>query len=323
MLERERILVTGAGGQLGQELVRTLVALYGEDRVIASDLDALAEKKFPYCRFEAINVFNTEHLVRVIKKNKVVQIYHLAAVLSATGEQAPLDAWLVNVQGLLNILELARTHKLERVFWPSSIAVFGGNSQKKGSPQHSVIQPDTVYGISKAAGELWCRYYHQRYGLDVRSLRFPGLIGHRSRPGGGTTDYAVDIFQHAVRGKRYNCYLKPDTRLPMMYMPDAIKAALDLMRAPERQIAIRTSYNVSSMSFTPEELYHSIKRFHPGFRIEYRPDERQMIADSWPLSIDDSRAREDWGHRPKYDLDFMTEDMLNNLEQGSKVSLQT
>lgn len=321
MLERDKILVTGAGGQFGQELVRTLVAFHGEDRIIASDLDVDAEKKFPYCRFEAINVFNTEHLDRVIEQNHVVQIYHLAAVL-AIGENAPLDAWLVNVQGLLNILELARVHKLDRVFWPSSIAVFGRHSAKRHTPQYTAMDPGTVYGMSKLAGELWCRYYFERYGVDVRSLRFPGLIGHRSLPGGGTTDYAVDIFHHAVRGKQYTCYLKPNTRMPMLYMPDAVKAVLDLMKVKAQKLSVRMAYNLGGMSFTPEELYLSIKRFYPRFKIAYLPDARQEIAESWPKVVDDTMARKDWGWKPKYDLDFMTEDMLNNLEQRPKVSLQ-
>lgn len=321
MIERGKILVIGAGGQLGRELVRTLAAVYGENSIVASDINGEAKEHFTYCHFEPLNVFATERMDQVIKKHGVKQIYHLAAILSAHGEVDPYATWQINLDGLLLVLEAARRLEVEKVFWPSSIAVFGRHSLLQNTPQDSVRDAETVYGIAKSAGELWCQYYHQRYGLDIRSLRYPGLIGHRSMPGGGTTDYTVEIFQHVFRRKKYVCYLGPDTRLPMMYMPDAIKAALDLMRAPERKITVRTSYNVTAMSFTPEELYQSIKRFYPGFRMEYRPDVRQEIADSWPRSIDDSQAREDWGHSPKYDLDFMTEDILNNLEQRSKKSL--
>lgn len=311
----ERILVTGAAGQLGQELVRALTVVYDEDTVIASDMDPTAKEKFPDCRFEAINVFNTEHLDRIIRDGEVVQIYHLAAILSATGENAPWDSWNVNVNGLFNILELARKHGLERIFWPSTIGVFGKHSPREGTPQYAASNPSTVYGMSKLAGELWCQYYFQRYGMDVRSVRYPGLIGHRSMPGGGTTDYAVDIYHHAVGKRPYTCYLRPDTRLPMMYMPDAIKATLSLMGTSSKKLSVRTSYNLAAMSFTPEEVYKSIAKFHPDFKIEYKPDFRQEIADTWPEDVDDSQARTDWGWKPKYDLDHMTVDMLNRLEQ--------
>lgn len=317
VLERNRILVIGAGGQLGQELCRTLAAVFGEDAVVASDLREEARKHFGYCQFEPLNIFSPDKMDAVIKKQKITQIYHLAAILSADGEADPHATWQVNLDGLLLVLETARRMEIEKVFWPSSIAVFGGNTEKKDTSQHTVIQPNTVYGMTKASGELWCRYYHKRYGLDVRSLRYPGLIGHRSMPGGGTTDYAVDIFHHAVKEKDYICYLKKDTFLPMMYMPDAVKAALDLMQAPEHKIAIRTAYNVGAMSFSPEEVFESIKRFYPNFKIGYRADHRQQIAQDWPLSVDDSVARMDWEWKPRYDLDEMTEDMLDHLARNN------
>ncbi len=306
---------------MGQELVRTLVAVFGEDAVVASDIDPEKGMYLPNCHFEPLNIFASERMASVIRKYQIKQIYHLAAILSADGEVDPHASWQVNLDGLLLVLDMALRMKIEKVFWPSSIAVFGGNTEKKDTRQHTVIQPNTVYGIAKASGELWCRYYHQRYGLDVRSLRYPGLIGHGCLPSGGTTDYAVDIFHHAVREKDYVCYLDSDTYLPMMYMPDAVTAALKLMQAPQRRISIRTSYNVGAMSFSPEEVYQSIKRFYPNFQIGYRPDGRQEIAKSWPLSVDDAMAREDWQWNPKYDLDFMTEDMLDHLARNGKRSV--
>ncbi len=321
MGDKQRILVIGAGGQLGQELVRTLVAVFGEDAVVASDINPEKGMYLPNCHFEPLNIFATERMASVIRKYRIKQIYHLAAILSADGEVDPHASWQVNLDGLLLVLDTAKRMHVEKVFWPSSIAVFGGNTEKKDTRQHTVIQPNTAYGIAKAAGELWCRYYHKRYGLDVRSLRYPGLIGHGCLPSGGTTDYAVDIFHHAVREKDYVCYLNRDTHLPMMYMPDAVNAALKLMQAPQRSISIRTSYNVGAMSFSPEEVYHSIKRFYPNFKIGYRPDGRQEIAKSWPLSVDDTIAREDWDWNPKYDLDFMTEDMLDHLARNGKRSV--
>ncbi|UII80280.1 NAD-dependent epimerase/dehydratase family protein [Flagellimonas sp. CMM7] len=316
MLERNRILVIGAGGQLGRELCRTLAAVFGEDAVVASDIREEVRTHFSYCHFEPLNIFAPDRMDRIIQGHNITQIYHLAAILSADGEVDPHATWQVNLDGLLLVLETARRMKIEKLFWPSSIAVFGGNTEKKGTRQHTVIQPNTVYGIAKSAGELWCRYYHKKYGLDVRSLRYPGLIGHRSLPGGGTTDYAVDIFHHAVQGRPYTCYLERDMRLPMMYMPDAVKAALDLMREPEEKIKVRTGYNIQGMSFTPLEVYESILRFYPKFKVRFRPDFRQKIAENWPRKVDDSLARNDWGWNPKYDLDFMTEDILNHLEKG-------
>jgi nucleoside-diphosphate-sugar epimerase len=251
--------------------------------------------------------------VQVIRQN-VTQIYLLAAILSATGEKNPNLAWHLNMQGLLNVLEVAREEKLQKVYWPSSIAVFGPTSPKKNCPQQTIIEPITVYGISKYAGEFWCNYYHHRFGVDVRSLRYPGLISYKSEPGGGTTDYAVEIFHEALEQKKYKCFLKSSTYLPMMYMPDAIRATIELMEAPASKISVRTSYNLASMSFSPKEIADEIKKHIPGFTISYKPDYRQTIADSWPQSIDDSVARKDWKWKEEYDLKRMTKDMLENLK---------
>lgn len=318
-MERNRILVIGAGGQLGQELCRTLVAVFGEDAVVASDIDPNKGMYFPNCHFEPLNVFATDRMASTIRRYNVTQIYHLAAILSADGEVDPHATWQVNLDGLLTVLDMAKRFKLEKVFWPSSIAVFGENSPLERTPQHGYRDAGTVYGIAKSAGELWCNYYWKKYGLDVRCLRYPGLIGHRSLPSGGTTDYAVDIYHHAVKGKSFSCYLSRDTKLPMLYMPDAVQSALDLMQAPTNKIRVRTGYNLQGMSCSPFEILRSIQRFYPKFTMSYRPDHRQDIAKHWPRAVDDTMAREDWGWNPKYDLDFMTEDMLNNLEQRKGV----
>lgn len=309
----EKILVIGAAGQLGSELTRALSDQFGGDQVIATDLRDSAKAEFDYCRFEVLDVLNKEGVRDLIKEEKVTQIYHLAAVLSATGEKNPHFAWHLNMDSLLLVLELAKDLKLDKIYWPSSIAVFGPNTPKVNTPQFCVKEPNTVYGISKQAGERWCEYYFEKYGVDVRSLRYPGLIGYKSLPGGGTTDYAVDIYHKALAGEKFECFLSEDTYLPMMYMPDAIKATLDLMNAPRESVKIRSSYNLSGMSFSPKEIYQSIKKHLPDFEISYKPDFRQAIADSWPDSIDDSRAQVDWGWKPDYDLDAMTADILKNL----------
>jgi nucleoside-diphosphate-sugar epimerase len=312
-MQKEKILVIGASGQIGVELTMALRKIYGNAQVIASDLreqNPLLEGTGPYV---SLDVMNKEMLhVQVIRQN-ITQIYLLAAILSATGEKNPNLAWNLNMQGLLNVLDIAREEKLHKVYWPSSIAVFGPTSPRVNCPQQTVIEPITVYGISKYAGEFWCNYYHQRFGVDVRSLRYPGLISYKSEPGGGTTDYAVEIFHDALEENHYQCFLKPDTYLPMMYMPDAIRATIELMEAPVDRIKVRTSYNLSAMSFSPAEIASEIARHRPGFRISYQPDYRQSIADSWPQSIDDSVARSDWGWKHEYDLSRMTTDMLENL----------
>jgi len=311
---KDKILVIGASGQIGVELTLALRKQYGNNNVVASDLreeNPLLKGSGPYV---SLDVMNKEMLhVQVIRQN-ITQIYLLAAILSATGEKNPNLAWHLNMQGLLNVLDIAREEKLHKVYWPSSIAVFGPTSPKQNCPQKTVIEPTTVYGISKYAGEFWCNYYHQRFGVDVRSIRYPGLISYKSAPGGGTTDYAVEIYTEAIDHKRYNCFLEEDTYLPMMYMPDAIRATLELMNAPADQISVRTSYNVAGMSFSPKEIAAEIKTHIPDFSIAYKPDYRQAIANSWPQSIDDSVAKKDWGWTPQYDLPKMTADMLINLK---------
>lgn len=312
---KDRILVIGACGQIGVELTLALRKIYGGANVVASDLreeNELLRGTGPYV---SMDVMNKEMLhVQVIRQN-ITQIYLLAAILSATGEKNPPLAWNLNMTGLLNVLDIAREEKIQKVYWPSSIAVFGPTSPKANCPQQTIIEPTTVYGISKFAGEFWCNYFHQRYGLDVRSLRYPGLISYKSAPGGGTTDYAVEIFHEALEEQHYHCFLREDTYLPMMYMPDAIRATIELMEAPASRISVRTSYNISSMSFSPKEIAACIKTHIPDFRINYEPDYRQAIADSWPQSIDDSVARSDWGWKHEYDLPRMTADMFSNLKK--------
>lgn len=314
-MTKQRILVIGASGQIGVELTLALRKIYGNNNVIASDLreqNPLLEGSGPYV---SLDVMNKEMLhVQVIRQN-ITQIYLLAAILSATGEKNPNLAWHLNMQGLLNVLDIAREENLHKVYWPSSIAVFGPTSPKVNCPQQTIIEPITVYGISKYAGEFWCNYYHQRFGVDVRSLRYPGLISYKSAPGGGTTDYAVEIFHEAKEEKKYQCFLNEDTYLPMMYMPDAIKATIELMEAPASKISIRTSYNISGMSFSPKEIAEEIKKHIPEFEITYKEDYRQSIANSWPQSIDDAVARNDWGWKEEYNLSTMVKDMLENISK--------
>ena len=312
-MAKEKVLVIGASGQIGVELTLALRKIYGNANVVASDLreeNELLKGSGPYV---SLDVMNKEMLhVQVIRQN-ITQIYLLAAILSATGEKNPHLAWHLNMQGLLNVLDIARDEKLHKVYWPSSIAVFGPTSPKENCPQRTIIEPSTVYGISKYAGEFWCNYFFGRFGVDVRSIRYPGLISYKSAPGGGTTDYAIEIFHEAREDKKYTCFLKEDTYLPMMYMPDAIRATIELMEAPAEKISVRTAYNVAALSFSPSEIAAEIKKYIPGFTMRYVPDYRQGIADSWPQSIDDSVARMDWGWRHEYDLERMTADMLANL----------
>lgn len=309
-----RILVIGACGQLGSELTLALREKYGNDNVIASDVRQ-PQEELMNGPFEILDALNNEGLNSIIDEYNITQIYHLAAILSAKGEKNPLFAWQLNMDSFLYVLEAAKNHKLEKVYWPSSIAVFGPDTPTKNTPQSTVMNPNTVYGISKLAGERWCEYYFEKHGVDIRSLRYPGLIGYKTPPGGGTTDYAVDIYYQAAEGKNYECFLKENTYLPMMYMDDAVKATIDLMDAEPSRVKVRSSYNVSAMSFSPKEIAESIKKKVPGFEITYNPDFRQKIADSWPDSIDDSTAREDWGWKESYDLDKMTDTILNGLKE--------
>jgi nucleoside-diphosphate-sugar epimerase len=305
-----KTLVIGAGGQIGKELVQELCRAYGNDNIVASDIRNDGSTN---CAFETLDVLDTKRLVEIVKKHDIKQIYNLAALLSATAEQYPEKGWKLNMEGLLGTLELMREKVIDKMFWPSSIAVFGPNTPKINTPQYTIMEPSTVYGISKQAGERWCEYYHRRYGVDVRSIRYPGLIGWQSAPGGGTTDYAVHIFHEAIKQKKYECFLKEDTTLPMMYMSDALRATIGLMQAPPEKVKIRSAYNLAAISFSPKEIAAEIKKHIPEFSITYKPDNRQPIADSWPQSIDDSLAREHWGWKHQFDLASMTKDMLQHI----------
>jgi nucleoside-diphosphate-sugar epimerase len=307
-----KILITGACGQLGSELTAKLREIHGSETVIATDISN-PTRQMGNGPFEHLDVMKSDQINEIIEKYQVSAIYHLAALLSASAEQKIDLAWDLNMTGLLNILKAARDQQVKKVFWPSSIAVFGPDAKKDGTPQNSPCNPTTVYGISKLAGEQWCAYFHRKFDVDVRSLRYPGLIGYKSLPGGGTTDYAVDIYHKAVQEEPFSCFLQRDTKLPMMYMDDAVKATIDLMSAPAEDISIRTSYNISSISFSPEEIAASIKKEYPGFKISYNPDHRQDIAASWPNRINDDTARHDWNWEPGFNLDQMTKEILNNL----------
>jgi nucleoside-diphosphate-sugar epimerase len=310
------ILVIGAAGQIGTELVLQLRKTYGNDKVVSTDIKEFPKDELADGPYEQLNVLDKERLYEVVTKYNTSEVYLLAALLSATAEQNPALGWELNMNGLSNVLDLSREGLIKRIFWPSSIAVFGPNTPKDNTPQRTIMEPTTVYGITKVAGESWCEYYHRRYGVDVRSIRYPGIIGYKSAPGGGTTDYAVHIFHEAIKAGKYECFLSKDAELPMMYMPDAIKATLELMEAPADKLRIRTSYNISGISFNPEELANAIKKQIPDFEISYKPDYRDGIAKSWPSSIDDSFAREDWGWKPDYDLDSMVNDMLVHLREA-------
>ena len=312
----KRVLVTGATGQIGSELTVELRKKCGRDNVIAAGHRRKpSEKLVNSGPFEYIDVTDRESIEKLVKKYDINVIYHLAAVLSATGEEKPQLAWKVNINGLYNVLEITREHGLARVFWPSSIAVFGPEAPRVNTPQDVVLIPRTMYGVTKVAGELLCNYYFRRFGLDVRSVRYPGVISSETPPGGGTTDYAVEIFYEAVKKKQYTYFVRENTVLPMMYMPDCIKAVIDLMEADASRITCRTSYNVTGTSFSAGELTSEIKRHIPEFECEYKPDFRQKIADSWPMSINDSLAREEWGWNPRYDLAAMTKDMIEKLRK--------
>ncbi|MEP5613809.1 MAG: NAD-dependent epimerase/dehydratase family protein [Cyclobacteriaceae bacterium] len=308
-----KILIIGACGQLGTELTIKLRELKGKENVVATDLrgpvDHIADGPF-----EKLDIMDRENFHAILDKHQIKEVYHLAAVLSAKGEQDPQFAWKLNMESLMTVLEAGKD-KLEKIYWPSSIAVFGPTTPQENTPQNTVMDPNTVYGISKLAGERWCEYYHSKYGVDVRSLRYPGLIGYKALPGGGTTDYAVDIFHKTIAGNSFECYLQKDTMLPMMYMDDAVKATIDLMESPAENVKIRSSYNLSAMSFTPAQISEEIKKHNPDFEVTYNPDFRQEIADSWPSSIDDSAARADWGWKNSFGLTELVETMLTHLKR--------
>jgi nucleoside-diphosphate-sugar epimerase len=309
----KRILVTGASGQIGSELTSELAIRYGTDQIVITDVKPPKDKGT--ISFQYLDVTDKSSLEKLVKDQDIGVIFHLAGILSATGEMKPDITWSVNTGGLRNVLEVARDRDSARVFWPSSIAVFGPGASKINTPQDSPLVPRTIYGVTKVSGELLCDYYSERYDLDVRSLRYPGIISSQTLPGGGTTDYAVEIFYSAIRDKKYTCFVLKDTVLPMMYMPDCIKATLELMDADPSKISIRTSYNLAGFSFSAEELAEEIRKHIPDFVVDFRPDFRQKIADSWPKSIDDTFARKDWGWKPSYDLASMTEDMIKKLSE--------
>ena len=311
MNKKENILVIGSKGQIGTELVENLQKIYGGDQVFSADIKDTNENEKNYFK---LNVLDKNELFDCIKKNNIQQVYLLAALLSATAEKNPAFAWELNMNSLLYVLDLAKEKYLAKVYWPSSIAAFGPATPKQQTPQFTIMDPTTVYGISKLAGERWCEYYFNKYNVDVRSLRYPGLIGYKSLPGGGTTDYAVDIFYKAKKGEVFNCFLGPDTALPMMYMDDAIRATIEIMNAPFEKIKIRSSYNLSGISFSPAQIYAAIKKQNPKFEITYNPDFRQNIANSWPQSIDDINAQTDWGWKTAYDLDKLVNIMLTNIK---------
>jgi nucleoside-diphosphate-sugar epimerase len=306
-----RILVIGANGQIGSELTDALAHVHGEANVIAADI---VHPRHPHrVQFACLDVLDARRLGEIVDRHSIGDVYLLAAVLSAKGEAAPLATWTLNVNGLLNVLELAREKKIARVFWPSSIAAFGPHSPPDAAPQWAIMDPTTIYGVSKLAGERLCEYYFAKFAVDVRSIRYPGVIGYRTPAGGGTTDYAIAIFQAAKRRERYQCFLQENTTLPMIYMPDALRATLDIMNVAPSRLRIRSSYNVAGLSFSPRELAAAIRRLVPGFEVSYEPDFRQAIAQTWPRTIDDSQARRDWGWEPRFDLARLTSDMLNNV----------
>jgi len=309
---REKILIIGAGGQIGVELTAELSNMYGHDNVIPSDLKKPSGQTAN--PFEVLDAMDGKAIHEIVKKHGITHIYHLAALLSATGEQNPMFAWKLNMESLFHVLDLAKEKHVKKIYWPSSIAVFGPTTPRENTPQYTVMEPSTIYGISKQAGERWCEWYFNKHGVDVRSLRYPGLIGWKSAPGGGTTDYAVHIFHEALKNGSYECFLSENTALPMMHMEDAIRATIEIMHAPSENIKLRGSYNLAGISFSPKDIAAEIKKHIPGFTITYKPDFRQAIADSWPKSINDEYARKDWGWKEKYDLPKLVSNMLENLK---------
>ncbi len=310
---KEKVLVIGSEGQLGTELVTSLQSIYGFDNVLAADLKEVSVND---CRYEKLDILDKSSFKNIVQDFKPNHIYHLAALLSATAEKMPKLGWELNMNGLFNVLDAAKENDfIKKVYWPSSIAVFGTNTPRENTPQNCVMDPNTIYGITKLAGERYCEYYFQKHGVDVRSLRYPGLIGYKSLPGGGTTDYAVSIFHEALQTNTYECFLSEKTYLPMLYMPDALRATLELMHTESENVKIRSSYNLAGISFSPKEISDAIKKELPDFIISYKPDYRQQIADSWPQSMDDIDARNNWGWKIDYDLNKMTTDMLHNLRK--------
>ena len=310
----KRILIIGASGQIGNELTMYLRNMYSNQNVIASDIREASSIVMESGPFEILDAMNAKAIEEIVTNYKITDVYLMAAMLSATAEKYPIKGWDLNMTSLFNVLNLAKDKKIEKVFWPSSIAVFGPTTPKINTPQHTIMEPATVYGISKQTGERWCEYYHKRYGVDVRSIRYPGLISFKTPPGGGTTDYAIEIFHKAIENKKYTCFLNAQTALPMMFMDDAINATVNIMLAPPQKIKIRNAYNLAALSFNPQELAASIQKHIPDFTINYKPDFRQAIADSWPASIDDAVARKDWGWQHTIDLDKMTKIMIDNLK---------
>ncbi len=312
-MQKDKILIIGSNGQIGSVLTRTLRQNYGHDNVIASDLHLPTDGN-NYLPFEILDATDAAKIAYIVERYRITQIYHLAAIMSGKSELNPLETWNVNMDGLFNVLEAARHHKVKKVFFPSTTAVFGSNTPRINTPQDTIRTPETVYGMSKVAGENWCSYYNKRYGVDVRGIRFSGIIGHQSKTSGNTTDYAIDIFHKAVKNEPFNCYLKANTRLPMMYMDDAIRAIVELMEAPAPKISIRSSYNVSGISCSPADIYEEIKKHIPDFKINYTPDFRQKIAATFPESVDDATAQKDWHWTPQYDLSKIVAEMLAHLK---------
>jgi nucleoside-diphosphate-sugar epimerase len=312
---RTKVLIIGACGQIGTELTAALRTTYGVSNVVASDIRKIEHDVFTQGHFELLDARDKDAIKACVQEHEITDVYLMAALLSATAEQNPKFAWDLNMNSLLHVLDLAKEKVIQKVFWPSSIAVFGENSPKINTPQHTIMEPSTVYGISKLTGERWCEYYHNNYGVDVRSIRYPGLVSWKANPGGGTTDYAVEIFHDALLKGSYNCFLREDTVLPMMYMDDAVRATISIMQAEASSVKIRSSYNVGAISFTPKELSEAIQEVLPNFTITYEPDSRQKIADSWPESIDDSVATNDWNWTSQYDMKAIVAEMIANLKE--------
>lgn len=319
----DRILVIGAAGQIGSELVLELRKQYGYENVFASDIKPASKDIMESGPFQILDVMDDKQLIHFIIRHRITQIYHLAAVLSGNAEKLPIPAWHINMNSLMNVLEISRiVEDVKKVFWPSSIAVFGPTTPRQNTPQLTTMEPITVYGISKLAGERWCDYYHNKYGLDVRSIRYPGLISYKTEAGGGTTDYSVEIYYEAIRTGNYECFLSENTALPMLFMPDAIQGTIDLMEADHSKLSLHSSYNLGGFSVTPKKIYEEIKKHIPDFSVSYKPDFRQAIADSWPQSIDDSVARKDWGYKSRYGLEKMTEIMLEEIRKKVETDKQ-